>query len=299
MSAAGRRVSLAQLVKHVDVSRVAPNKFLGQSFDLGWGRVYGGQTMAQALSAAMHFVGHSRQVHHLQCNFLRGGDVTSAIEFECDELMQGRSFSAVHVRALQKEKPILTMTASFQTPEAGLEHQEGSLLPEWRRPDELQSLPELLEPHLHKIPKKIQPLYTEAGTPFDIRPSEPTFPWDPTVRPPTRAFWIRAKEPLPDDQRVHEALLTYASDWGFLEAAIFPHPTALWKPELRAASLSHSMHFHQPFRLDRQWVCHAVRSPVSSGGRGYVVGEVWTEDGVLVASTAQEGLMRLIDQKRS
>lgn len=289
-----RRVSMSQLVRHVDVVPEGDGQFIGQSVDLGWGRVYGGQTMAQGLAAAQQFVKSGHEVHQFGCQFLRGGDVSLPIVFDCDEIHRGRSFTSVHVRAMQNAKPILCMTASFQAPEVGMEHQMGGLDPEWRRPDDLASMVELMEPHLKHVPSKIRALYTEGGSPFDIRPTSFNSPWDVTVRTPSDAIWIRAKEELPDDLRVHQRLLTYASDWGLLATSLNPHPTALWAPDVRVASLSHSLHFHQPFRLDKQWLCHAFRSPASSGGRGYCIGEIWTEDGVLVASTAQEGLIRRI-----
>lgn len=295
-----RRVSIAQLARHVDVEPLATaGAYLGRSVDLGWGRVYGGQTMAQGLAAAQRFVGPDRLGHQFGCHFLRGGDTKLPIRFEVDELSRGRSFSAVHVRALQEEKPILAMTASFQTPEAGLEHTVGGLEPEWGRPDDLKSITEHFAPYLDQLPERLRGLYAEGGSPLDIRPAEFVLPWDPTVRPPKHQYWVRAKEALPDDPRVHERLLTYISDWGLLASSIYGHPTALWKPEVQVASLSHSVHVHREFRLDQQWLCHATHSPVSSGGRGYCLGQFWNEQGELVASTAQEGLIRMRTDRKA
>lgn len=164
---------------------------------------------------------------------------------------------------------------------------------EWGKPDDFRPLTELMEPYLDKIPERVRGIYSEGVSPIETRPAtEMVLPWDPTQREPTKAVWVRASEAMPDDSRVHERLLTYVSDWGLLETAIYPHATALWRPEMQVASLSHSMYFHHSFRMDQQWLCHVMHSPVSSGGRGYALGEFWTEDGKLVASTAQEGLMR-------
>lgn len=292
-----RHVTTAQLVRHVDVVPVddSPAAFMGRSVDLGWGRVYGGQTMAQGLASCQRLAGPSRSVHQFGCHFLRGGDTRQDVRFEAETLQSGRSFTVVRTTALQDATPILAMTASLQCPEDGLEHtmpHAAALRPEWRRPHELKSLGEHMAPHLAKVPKRLHGLF-RADNPMEFRPAEFVSPWDEAPRPPRRAIWMRSKEALPDDARVHERLLTYLSDWGMLETALYPHVTALWRPELQVSSLSHSIHFHRPFRLDTQWLCHEVESPTSAGGRGFTLGQFWTEDGVLVASTAQEGLMRL------
>ena len=292
-----RRVTMAKLIRHLTVEKVAGSDavYLGRSVDLGWGRVYGGQTMAQGLAAAQHHAGNNRAVHSISCHFLRGGDVTKPIRFEVDELTNGRSFSALHVRALQDGMPILAMTAGFQTPEkCGIEHQIGKLKPEWKSPPELASTIEHMEPFLPSMPKSLRSMYTEEGSPFDSRPTEFVSPWDTTERPPSRAYWIKAKEAIPeDDPHIQARLLTYISDWGLLEPAVYPHPTAMWDKRMQMASLSHTLHFHQPFRLDQQWLCLSSHSPVAFGARSYCLGEIYREDGVLVASSAQEGLTRL------
>lgn len=192
-----RRVSLKQLIRHVNVEPLeAAGHYLGHSVNLGWGRVYGGQTMAQGLAAAQQAAGPGRSVHHFGCHFLRGGDTKLPIHFETNELTKGRSFSTVHVRALQDDTPILAMTASFQVPEDGLEHQpSGGLLAEWGRPDDLKSLSELVKPHLEKIPERMRTMYSEEGTPLDLRPAgELVLPWDPAQREPRKAV-VRARGP--------------------------------------------------------------------------------------------------------
>jgi acyl-CoA thioesterase-2 len=283
----------AELVRHVDVQpRGDPGTFVGRSVDLGWGRVYGGQSMAQCVAACQYAAGPSRTLHRFDCTFLKGGDVNLDMEIETEEITSGRSFSAVHARMAQAGKPVLAMTASLQTPEEGFVHQCGELLPEWRTPHELPSLAEHMQPLLEKmrVPAKLRAIYTEAA-PIEMRPVEFVSPWDRTVRPPHRAIWMRAKGPLPDDPAVHQRLIAYMSDWSLLETALFPHPSALWGTDVRAASLTHTMTFHAPVRAD-EWHCHAMRSPAASGARGFALGEFWSEGGTLVASSAQEGLIR-------
>ncbi|GMH85907.1 hypothetical protein TrST_g11641 [Triparma strigata] len=294
----------AALVRHVNVEQILRRTnsgiYLGRSVDLGWGRVYGGQTMAQALSAAQQLAGPERRVHQFGCHFLRPGDAKEDVEFEADKLADGNSFGVMHVRAMQKGKVILSLTASLQTPEEGLEHSyqhrftrdgaESALRPEWKRPEDCKSVFDHMQPYLKQIPKSLRPLY-EIQQPLEVRPAEFTPPWDATPRQPVRANWIKSRLPLPDDHNVHERLLSYISDWGLLETSLFPHPVGMWSPGIQAASLSHNIVFHRPFRMD-QWLCHAMYSPTSTGGRGYALGEFWSEDGELIASTSQEGLIR-------
>ncbi|GMI38505.1 hypothetical protein TeGR_g6712 [Tetraparma gracilis] len=293
----------AALCSHVGVRQILQRStsgiYLGHSVDLGWGRVYGGQTMAQALAAAQHLAGPDRSVHQFGCHFLRPGDVTHDVELEADELSNGRSFSAIHVRAVQKGKNILAMTASFQVPEKGLEHsyqhrfaRDGtSLRPEWKKPDELVSVYEHMKPFISTIPEPLRPLY-EHKQPLEVRPAEFVPPWEKAARAPVRANWIKCRLPIPSDPRVHERLLAYISDWGLLETSVFPHEIGMWERKMQMASLSHTMHFHRPFKLDEEWVCHAMYSPTSQDGRGYSLGEFWSESGELIASTSQEGLIR-------
>lgn len=288
--AAARR--LAGLVHHVDVQKLDDGAFIGKSADLGWGRVYGGQTMAQAVSAAQAVAGAERTIFEFSCHFLKGGDVTCDMRFEAETLSRGQSFSVVHVRALQREVAILSLTASFQVPERGLEHQSTVLSPGWGRPADLMTLEQHMAPHLDRIPKRMVKLYSEA--PIEIRPSAFVAPWDVSTHSPERAFWVRVRGALPDDPMVHQRLLTYISDWGLLETSLLPLPTAMWLPQMQVASLTHSIQFHRPdsFRLDGEWLCHVMRSPMATGGRGVALGEVYTEAGDLVASTSQEGLIR-------
>ena len=287
----------ASLVRHVDAWRsIHPaNKFTAKSVDLGWGRVYGGQTMAQAVAACQHTAGPSRVMHHFSCHFLAGGSVSHDVDIEVSELASGRSFSFVHARALQAGKPILAMTASLQTPEPGMVHQRAlggrTLDPTWRTPHELPSMSEHMAPLMDRLPNaRMRAIYSRES-PVEMRPVEFVASWESAPRPPRRALWFRVRGALPDELSVHQRLLAYISDWGLLETALYPHDAALWSKEVRTASLTHAMHFHQPFRCD-EWLCHVMESPSSSGARGFATGEIWSEGGVLVASTSQEGLIR-------
>lgn len=289
-------LATASLVSHVDVQSDGENSFHAESLDLGWGRVYGGQTMAQVVAACQRIAGPSRVLHQFSCHFLAGGSVKQDLRIEATELASGRSFSFVHARAMQDSTPILAMTASLQTPEDGLDHQRellsnGVRPSEWGNPRELKSLGEHMAPVLETLPSpRMRALYS-GSAPIEMRPAQFVSHYDKTVRPPRRALWLRVKGPLPDELAVHQRLLAYLSDWGLLETALYPHSVSLWSSDVRAASLTHSIHYHRPFRAD-EWLCHVMESPSAAGARGFATGEVYTEAGVLVASTAQEGLIR-------
>uniref|UniRef100_A0A7S4C0Z1 Acyl-CoA thioesterase II domain-containing protein n=1 Tax=Chrysotila carterae TaxID=13221 RepID=A0A7S4C0Z1_CHRCT len=278
------------------VNSMERRKFVGKSVDLGWGRVYGGQTMAQGLSACQQLAGSGRTVHQFHCHFLRGGDTQQDIEFDTEQLTNGRSFSAMHVRAIQNELPILVMTASLQTPEEGLTHQQAAIEKVWGRPSELRSVQEHMAPLLSKIPASVRSLY-EKQLPIEMRPSTFISPFDASPSSPVGAIWMKATSPLPDETNIQQLLLTYLSDWGMQQPAVSPHNVAMWDPLLQVVSLSHSVHFHRPFWLDKQWLCHTMLSPTSANGRGFTIGEFWTEDGTLVASTSQEVLIRQRQKK--
>jgi len=197
------------LARHVGVVQLADGVYAGKSADLGWGRVYGGQTMAQAVAAAQATAGPSREMHQFSSHFLKGGDPSTDIRFETSLLSSGRSFSVIHVRALQNDVAILSMTASFQTPEVGLEHQyPAGLRPEWGRPADLKPLEAHMQAHIDKVPSKMVKLYSEG--PLEIRPSKFVAPWDTSLHEPERAFWVRTRGVVADDAALHQRLLTCA-----------------------------------------------------------------------------------------
>lgn len=279
---------LSELLSLLELERIEENIFRGQSQDLGWGQVFGGQVLGQALSAAAQTVPENRPVHSLHGYFLRTGDVRSPIVFLVDRIRDGKSFTTRRVVAVQHGHAIFSLSASFQTPEAGFDHQ--APMPQATGPDGLLSERELAVRFSSRIPAPLLPRAT-AERPIEIRPVNPLDPIRPAIRSPERQVWYRASDRLPDKPAVHEYLLAYASDFNFLGTSMQPHGVSWLTPGMQVASLDHSIWFHRPFRMD-EWLLYSVESPSASGARGLVLGRFYTSDGVLVASTAQEGLIR-------
>lgn len=280
---------LAELLDQLALERIEHTLFRGQSQDLGGGRVYGGQVLGQALSAAEQTVSAGRSVHSLHAYFLRPGDVAAPIVYQVDPIRDGRSFTTRRVVATQHGKAIFNMSASFQGAEDGFEHADPAPLGVPAPEDVLN------ERQLGALVRDAMPAGIAARVDFDkpieIRPIDPVNILAPRARPPQRAAWFRANGPLPDDQRLHQYLLAYASDFHFLTTSLQPHAITWMTGGIQMASLDHAMWFHRPFRFD-DWLLYAVDSPSASGGRGLVRGRFFTRDGVLVASTMQEGLIR-------
>lgn len=279
---------LHELLELLRLERIEHNLFRGQSQDLGWGAIFGGQVLGQALSAAVQTVPPERPVHSLHGYFLRQGDASKPVVYDVDCIRDGGSFTTRRVVAIQSGKPIFSMSASFQVIEDGYDH--ASTMPEVPGPDDLVSEAELARRLADAIPDKLRKIAT-AARPIEIRPLEPSNPLRPEKRPPQRGVWFRAVDRLPDDPGVHRYLLAYASDFHFLTTAMQPHAVSWLVPGMQVASLDHAMWFHRPFRMD-EWLLYSVDSPSASGARGLVRGQLFTREGVLVASTAQEGLMR-------
>lgn len=279
---------LAELLDLLALERIEQNLFRGRSQDLGWGTVFGGQVLGQALSAAMQTVPVERGVHSLHGYFLRPGKVDRPIVYTVDPIRDGRSFTTRRVVAIQDGAAIFNLAASFQIDEGGYEHQD--TVPEAPAPEDLTSELELIRRHAHRLPPGVREQMT-ADRPIEIRPVDPYNPLNPKAKPPRRQVWYRTIAPLPDDRVVHRCLLAYASDFHFVTTAMQPHAVSYATPGMQVASLDHAMWFHRPFRLD-DWLLYDVDSPSASGARGLVRGRFFTRDGVLVASTVQEGLMR-------
>lgn len=280
---------LEELVTLLALEQIELNLFRGQSQDLGWGTVYGGQVLGQALSAAVQTVPEERKVHSLHAYFLRPGAVDRPIVYEVDRIRDGKSFTTRRVVAIQRGRPIFNLSASFQVEEPGFEHQDE--MPEAPDPLSVPSQQELAARYIDKLPAFIRP-QALADRPFELRPLEgPTNPLEPVARAPQRMFWFKARGPLPDDPALHAYLLAYASDFSFLTTAMLPHAVSWLTPGMQVASVDHAMWFHQDVRVD-DWLLHVVDSPKAHGARGLVRGRVFTRDGRLVASTAQEGLIR-------
>jgi acyl-CoA thioesterase-2 len=281
---------LKDLIGLLALERIEENIFRGDSRDIGSPQVFGGQVIGQALSAAQKTV-DGRVAHSLHAYFLRRGDMNSPIIYEVDRSRDGGSFSNRRVVAIQHGRPILNMAASFQTPEKGLEHQVS--MPVVPGPDGLKDATDIAEDMLEFIPMKLRRYLTE-DRPFEFRHVRPTDFATSEKLPPQRRVWIRAVDKLPDDPMLHQNLLTYVSDYELLGTATLPHGLLFTRDGIIMASLDHAIWFHHDVRMD-EWLLYATDSPSSSSVRGYARGQFFTADGRLVASTTQEGLMRVVD----
>lgn len=279
---------LTELVDLLGLEKIEENLFRGQSQDLGWGQVFGGQVLGQALSAAAKTVPADRIVHSLQGYFLLTGRIDRPILYQVDRIRDGRSFTTRRVVAVQNGQAIFSMSASFQVQEEGLEHQDP--MPDEPGPDGLPSQVELARRIAKHIPSPLRERFT-ADSPIEIRPIDPMNMFAPQVRPPRSATWMRTFGKLPDDPALHRYLLAYASDFNFLNTSMYPHGVSWLTGNMQVASLDHAMWFHRPFRMD-EWLLQVVESPSASGSRGLVRAHFFSQDGRLVASSAQEGLIR-------
>ena len=287
---------LEELVSLLQLERIEKNLFRGQSQDLGWGAIFGGQVLGQALSAAEQTVPEGRIVHSLHGYFLRTGDAAKPVVYDVDCIRDGKSFTTRRVVAIQDGQAIFSMAASFQRQEEGFDHQDA--MPETDGPDALVSEVELARARVAahpggRLPRIPQKLLDQAvcDKPIEIRPVDPVDILNPEKRSPKRYVWYRAVDRLPDRLSVHQYLLAYASDFHFVTTAMQPHGVSWLSRGMQVASLDHAMWFHRPFRMD-EWLLYVVDSPSASGARGFARGQFFTRDGILVASTAQEGLMR-------
>ncbi|MDB5839337.1 MAG: acyl-CoA thioesterase [Herminiimonas sp.] len=264
------------------LEQIGEDRFTGQSHFMGSPNVFGGQVLGQSLYAASVTV-DQRQPHSLHALFILAGNYRLPIEFEVERVRDGGSFSTRRVVAIQEGRRIFVMSASFQTPEQGLEHQKcaGPAID----PDSLPSIPERWQ-KVQSGPRLYHPV------PVDFRAEHGGDVFHTTVSSPSKQVWTRAPAALPDDPLVHQSLFAYVSDYGLLSTSLQPHGIQLGDPRLQIASLDHSIWFHRPFRMD-QWLRFEVESPNASGGRGLSLGHVYDRQGVLVASMAQEGLIRL------
>ena len=279
---------LADLIKLLELERLEDNYFRGESRDIGSSRVFGGQVLGQALSAASYTV-ENLTVHSLHAYFLRGGNIYAPILYEVDRARDGRSFSNRRVVAVQHGRPIFNMTASFQKCETGVEHQPK--VPDVPPPDELAELRDVPESTLRNIPRKMR-RYLKRARPIEMRPVESADILSRAPRAPHRHLWMRTIDELPDDSDLHRNLLAYLSDYQLVGTAILPHGIRWEQDNVQMASLDHAMWFHRPFRADR-WLLYCMESPNASGARGLATGRFFDENGTLVASTAQEGLIRI------
>ena len=283
---------LSDLIELLKLERIEDNFFRGQSRDIGSAQVFGGQVLGQALSAA-HTV-KDRRAHSLHAYFLRRGDVNEPILYEVDRARDGGSFSVRRVVAIQHGRPIFNLAASFQKPEKGLEHQ--AEMPEVPGPDGLQDLTEISPEILEVIPEKMRRYLTDKR-PFEFRPVRPMNFLKPEKLAPEKHVWIKTVDRLPDEASLHQNLLAYVSDYELLGTSTLPHGLPFGQGRVQMASLDHALWFHRDVRVD-DWLLYAFDSPNASGARGFARGQIFTQDGRLVASAAQEGLVRLVSDDR-
>jgi acyl-CoA thioesterase II len=282
--------ALARLLALLDLEKAGENSFVGHSPDEPVQRVFGGQVLAQALVAAMRTVEQTRSCHSFHAYFLRPGDPRIPITYQVDRSRDGASFTVRRVVALQREAQIFILAASFQKTESGFEHQ--SSMPVVPDPESLEDQQQLLlrDPDLRPDIRK----WVARERPFETRSVLERGPFgnsaDRPARPGVDHVWLRTRGMVPDDGAIHRALLAYVSDMSLLDTSLLPHGKSIFS-DIQVASLDHAMWFHRPFRVD-DWLLYAQDSPSASGARGFSRGAIYRRDGTLVASVAQEGLIR-------
>ncbi len=281
--------AVTTMLSILDLERIEENLFRGISPDTGWQRVYGGQVIGQALTAASRTVDKQRRCHSLHGYFMRPGDPAVPIVYEVDRIRDGGSFTTRRVVAIQHGAAIFSMSASFQTQEPGFEHFMD--MPKVPAAESLPNGIELAEKLGDRVPEGIR-RYWRRERPIELRPVNLDHYVSDRKLDPVQQVWFRATAPLPDDPTVQEAVLAYASDMTLLDTSLFAHGRAVFDPAIQVASLDHALWFHRPFDM-AQWHLYAQDSPNASGARGFTRGSIYSSDGQLVASVAQEGLIRL------
>ncbi|MCC8362114.1 acyl-CoA thioesterase II [Lysobacter sp. A6] len=281
---------VSELIELLSLERLEDNLFRGQSRDIGTKYVFGGQVLGQALSAAQATLTEPRSAHSLHAYFLRAGDIEHPIVYNVERTRDGGSFSVRRVTAIQHGETIFFLAASFQRVESGqAEHQLS--MPEVPRPEDIAPTPDPSPEQLAKLPVKVQRWLSRQG-PFEFRHVYPRDELNPPKRPPYQQVWFKLSERVGDAPELHRALLAYASDFHLLGTATFPHGISYYQPNVLMASLDHALWFHRPFRAD-EWLLYSIDSPSAQDGRGLARGQVFDRNGKLVASTAQEGLIRV------
>ena len=284
---------VSELIELLSLERLEDDLFRGQSRDIGTKYVFGGQVLGQALSAAQATIDNGqypRDAHSLHAYFLRAGDIEAPIVYNVDRTRDGGSFSVRRVTAIQHGQVIFFCAASFQQEEQGVEHQMS--MPEVPRPEDIEPVAAPSAEQLAQLPPKAQRWLSRRG-PFEFRHVYPRDELNPPKRPPYQQVWFRLSEPVGDAPELHRALLAYASDFHLLGTATFPHGISYYQPDVQMASLDHGLWFHRDFRAD-DWLLYSIDSPSAQGSRGLARGQIFDRAGRLVASTAQEGLIRVV-----
>lgn len=284
--------TVADLVQLFQLEPIEHNIYRGGNRDIGSGRIFGGQVLAQSLVAARRTVEEAREAHSMHGYFILPGDLAIPVVYFVDRLRDGKSFTTRRVTAIQHGRAIFNMSASFHRTEEGPSHQRP--MPDVPPPEGLRSEIEIIRERAHLIPERLREVLTQ-DRPLDFRPVGVFDPFEPRAGEPERCVWVRAVGELGEDVLEHQAVLAYASDYGLLGAALQPHALTVRTPGVMVASLDHALWFHRPFRID-DWLLYATDSPASTGARAFSRGTFYTRDGTLVASVAQEGLLRVIDR---
>lgn len=279
---------MQELIATLDIEKIEENLFRGTSPQVGWQRVFGGQVVAQALVAAQRTVDAERPVHSLHAYFMRPGDPAVPILYQVERIRDGASFSTRRVVAVQHGKAIFALSSSFQIIEGGYDHQ--IVKPTVPMPEELMGEAQFKELFLAEAPEPVK-RYWKRNRPIEVRPTSLVHYLTKEKLEPRQDVWVRTLGDVPDDPAVRAAVLAYLSDMTLLDASLYPHGTSIFDPRLQAASLDHAMWFHRPVSFD-DWLLYTQDSPSASGARGMTRGSIYSREGVLIASVAQEGLIR-------
>ncbi len=280
--------AITRLLETLDLEPLEHDLYRGMSPQVGWQRVFGGQVIGQALVAAQRTVADGRYVHSLHAYFMRPGDPAVPIVYEVDRIRDGASFTTRRVVAIQHGRAIFSLSASFQVDEPGFEHQLP--MPDAPAPEDLLGEREMKEQFLRNAPENIR-RYWERERPVELRPVSLAHYVSRERLSPEQKVWVRTTGPVPNERHLQAAVLAYLSDMTLLDTSLFAHGTSVFDRALQAASLDHAMWFHRPCALD-DWLLYAAESPNAHGARGFARGSLFTREGLLVASVAQEGLIR-------
>lgn len=293
MPSATMNLQLQQLFDHLDLETLDVNLYRTAHPNEGWRQVFGGQVLAQALASASRTVPEDRLPHSLHAYFLRPGDMHYPIIFQVDRIRDGKSFNTRSISAMQHGDIILSMVASFQVTEPGVSHQ--SQMPDVPAPEQCLTRRELAEKYRDSLPAE---MLAQLSRPFaiDLRHVEPENTFKPEIHPPHRSVWMKLNQDLPSDYPLHAHMLAYASDMTLLETSLRPHGLNMFASNLQIASLDHSMWFHRPFRMD-EWLLYVQDSPSAAAARGFSRGSIYRQNGELVVSVAQEGLIRIHEKR--
>jgi acyl-CoA thioesterase II len=284
---------LEDLLSLLKLEQIEENLFRGVSQDLGFRALFGGQVLGQFLSAASQTVDPARHVHSLHGYFLRPGDASMPVVYQVDRVRDGGSFTTRRVTAIQRGQAIFTGIASFQGEEPGAAH--AATMPEVPGPEDLPSDLERWRRYADLVPERVREKLL-CDKPIEIRPVMQVDLVKPEPAAPVKHVWFRADGPMPQDPQVHKYVLAYASDFNLITTALLPHGLSVMQPTLQAASLDHALWFHGDVKVN-DWLLYTMDSPWAGGARGLARGQVFTRDGRLVASVAQEGLMRVRPEK--